>query len=423
MPPSRATDPSKPMIGKRGAKTRAASVAKPAARKRNTSVTHGSSVLAASLPGTAPVEESAFPASDEKLIPFDSVQHADSGVVARTYVGDCRGIIPHIPECKAGTVDLIFADPPFNWKRAYDEWDDEMTHKDYLDFTYRWLDLCIDSLRPGGSLWVNIPDDWAAEIVIRLKYHASPARQMHMVNWCIWHYRFGQNTTIRFINSKVHALYFVKPGGVATWNADAVLEESDRRAIYSDARTESKNDGMPAGMRVPMDVWYGKYMGRVQGNSKERRGYHDNQLPEMYLARVIRACSNKGDMVMDPFLGSGTTGVVAHALGRHFIGTEFSEKNATSAMDRIRVGPIRDVEGIGQSTAIFGQRGKQRTAGTDSESENDSDDIIPKPKPTRTPRTKQSAADAKASAVTKPKGKPGRARKDIGKETPVMWNT
>jgi len=309
------------------------------------------------------------PGADGSLRPDITLTHPASGAEARVYIGDCRDVLPRIPEVAKGKVDLVFADPPFNWNRAYDEWDDRMKDSEYLEFTYRWLDLCVDALRPGGAMWVNIPDDWAAEIVVHLKQ-----RRMGMVNWCVWHYRFGQNTTARFINSKVHALYFVKPGTVNhTWNPGAVLEQSDRRAVYFDPRTESKNDGMPAGMRVPMDVWYGKFWGRVQGNSKERRGYHDNQLPEMYLARVVRATSNEGDLVLDPFLGSGTTGVVAHALGRRFIGVEYSEKNAKSACARIAEGPIRDVHAMGQSTAIFGSRRKKpsappnQSAGTDEE--------------------------------------------------------
>lgn len=294
----------------------------------------------------------------DDIRPTHTLNHGTSGVAARVYVGDCRDILPRIPECAAGKVDLVFADPPFNWNRAYDKWDDQMSDQEYLDFTFKWIDLCYDALRPGGAMWINIPDDWAAEIVCHLKHPKDPKRRMLLVNWCIWHYRFGQNTTTRFINSKVHALYFVKAGSGYTWNPGAVLEESDRRAIYFDARTESKNDGMPAGMRVPMDVWYGKFWGRVQGNSKERRGYHDNQLPEVYLARVVRATSHEGDLVLDPFLGSGTTGVVAHALGRRFIGVEYSEKNAASAVERMRSGPVRDVQAMGQSTAIFGSRRK-----------------------------------------------------------------
>jgi site-specific DNA-methyltransferase (adenine-specific) len=105
-----------------------------------------------------------------------------------------------------------------------------------------------------------------------------------------------------------------------------------------------------------MDVWYGQYWGRIQGNNKERRIGHDNQLPEVYLERVVRACSNPGDLVMDPFLGSGTTGVIAHALGRNFIGTEFSKENAKRAIERMKSGPIRLGALEGQSSAIFEKR-------------------------------------------------------------------
>ena len=280
---------------------------------------------------------------------------------ARVYVGDCRELLPQIPECAAGKVDLVFADPPFNWNRAYDKWDDKLAEDEYLAFTYDWLDLCVRGLRPGGALWVNIPDDWAAEIVCFLKgrLDRKPTATMHMQNWCVWHYRFGQNSTERFINSKVHALYFTKEETDASerhWNPHEILELSDRAAIYGDKRTLSKNDGMPAKMRVPMDVWYGQFWGRVQGNNAERRHYHDNQLPEAYLERVVRACSRPGDTVLDPFLGSGTTGVLAHALGRHFIGTEFSAENAHHAVKRIKDGPVRLGASLGQSTAIFGKR-------------------------------------------------------------------
>jgi DNA modification methylase len=265
------------------------------------------------------------------------------------YVGDCRRVLAGLPKL-AEKVDLVFADPPFNWNRAYDKWDDSLPREDYLSFTRDWLDTCINVLRPGGSFWVNIPDDTAAEIVIHLK-----SRGLEMENWCIWHYRFGQNTKQRFINSKVHALWFVKPGAAHTWNASEVLEPSDRATTYFDPRTMSKNDGMPAGMRVPMDVWYGRYWGRIQGNNKERRGNHDNQLPEVYLERVIKACSNEGELVLDPFLGSGTTGVMARALKRRFIGVEFSEANAKSAFKRIKDGPVEREKADGGS-AIFAPR-------------------------------------------------------------------
>ncbi|MCA9279869.1 MAG: site-specific DNA-methyltransferase [Phycisphaeraceae bacterium] len=287
---------------------------------------------------------------------------------ARVYIGDCRDIIPTISDCQptketgAGVVDLVFADPPFNWNRAYDKWEDNMPREDFLEFTYQWLNLCRIALRPGGAFWVNIPDDTAAEIVVHLKKEDDKNNQpgLEMINWCIWHYRFGQNTKSRFINSKVHALYFVKPDPTGTfertWDTSEILEPTDRATTYFDPRTLSKRDGMPAGKRVPLDVWYGPYWGRIQGNNKERRHGHDNQLPEAYLERVILATSKPGDLVMDPFLGSGTTGVVAHALNRRFIGTEFSKDNAARCIQRIKAGPVNLGKARGVSTAIHQAR-------------------------------------------------------------------
>lgn len=116
-------------------------------------------------------------------------------------------------------------------------------------------------------------------------------------------------------------------------------------------------------MRVPMDVWYGKYWGRIQGNNKERRHQHHNQIPEAYLERVILACSNVGGLVLDPFLGSGTTSTVARALSRHSIGIEYGQANAVQAWDRIiNVGMIPRGDNSPQSTALFPVRRKQSIA-------------------------------------------------------------
>lgn len=324
-------------------------------------------------------------------------KHATKDGNSRVWVGDCRPILATLPEVQAGKVDLVFADPPFNWNRGYDKWNDAMPRQDYLAFTREWLDVCRRALRPGGAFWINIPDDTCAEIVMHLKAPGADGQPaLEMENWCIWHYRFGQNTREKFISSKVHALYFVKPGGLhenapggRTWRPERVLEATDRATTYFDPRTFDKKDGMPGGKRVPLDVWYGPYWGRIQGNNKERRPGHDNQLPEVYLARVIQACSDEGDLVMDPFLGSGTTGVIAHALKRRFIGCEYSAENAKRAFERIESGPIRPPDvpppssGIhkarGASTKVIDQfQGLAAAAGSE---------VRPKPRRTRTAKT------------------------------------
>ncbi len=142
-----------------------------------------------------------------------------------------------------------------------------------------------------------------------------------------------------------------------------MLEPSDRATVYFDPRTMAKETNK--GMRVPMDVWYGQYWGRIQGKNKDRRHLHHNQIPEVYLERVIRACSNPGDLVLDPFLGSGTTGTVARALGRRSIGIEVSVANAESAWERIeKVGMIRTGDAAGRSSAIVGPRKRRKSPTT-----------------------------------------------------------
>ncbi|MGA1708120.1 MAG: DNA-methyltransferase, partial [Phycisphaerales bacterium] len=229
-------------------------------------------------------------------------------------------------------------------------WKDGMPREAYERFTYDWLDGCIECLAPHGALWVNIPDDTAAEIVMHLK-----RRGLAMINWCVWHFRFGQCRDSSFISSKVHALYFVKDAKRRTWNPDAVLEPSDRATVYGDPRTLAKETNK--GMRVPMDVWYGPYWGRVQGNNTERRHLHHNQIPEVYLERVVLSCSNEGDLVLDPFCGSGTTATVARAWNRRAVTIEFSEGNAASAWERIsEIGMVRKGASQGVSTAIAPKR-------------------------------------------------------------------
>jgi len=246
------------------------------------------------------------------------------------YTGDCRQVLAQLPK---GSVDPIFADPPFNWDVAYGGWNDAQPREEYLAFTCEWMDACISILAESGSFWVNIPDDTAAEVVLHLKQ-----RGLVMINWCIWHFRFGQHRVGNFIVSKVHALYFARDRQDRVWNPNEVLEPSDRAAIYDDPRTrETKQPGL----RVPLDVWYGPNWGRIQGNNRERRRNHQNQIPEVYLERVIRACSNQGQLVLDPFLGSGTTCTVARALRRRSIGIEFSDGIAASAFERIQAGPVR----------------------------------------------------------------------------------
>ena len=245
------------------------------------------------------------------------------------YLGDCRQVLPILPE--AGTVDLVFADPPFNWDVNYGDWDDSMPREDYEQFTHQWLDACIEVLAPNGSLWVNIPDDSAAEIVLHLK-----SRGLTMVNWCIWHFRFGQCRNSGFITSKVHALYFCKDPA----RTGSGIRIRHPRAVRSGRASTAMRERWP---RIRTRECVSRWMSGTastgvgsRGTTRNDEATHQNQIPEVYLERVIESCSNEGSLVLDPFAGSGTTCTVARVAGSSLdLHRIFIRTIAASAWERI----------------------------------------------------------------------------------------
>jgi DNA modification methylase len=251
--------------------------------------------------------------------------------LAQVYIGDCRDVLKQLP---AGRFDLVFADPPFNYEVKYGIWNDGLPWDEYERFTAAWIDLAIERLSERGSIVINVPDEIASFIDQHITKHWGLPR----INWCIWHYRFGQCTDTRFIRSKVHVLHYAYNEACRIWRPERILEASDRASKYNDKRTQETET---PGLRCPFDVWYGSHMGRIQGNNAERNPLHPNQLPEKYLERVILALTDPGSLVLDPFLGSGTSLTVAHALDRPAIGIEVNTLFAASAFERIKKGPVR----------------------------------------------------------------------------------
>ena len=226
---------------------------------------------------------------------------------------------------------IIFADPPFNIKQDYVGYNDNLTSVEYENFTNKWIKSCENILK-NGILAIHCSDE-----LVKLILNTCT---LPRIAWIIWHYRFGQHNHHNWINSKAHCLIFGK--GTWKWNPEQILVDSDRQSIYNDHRTQQTT--LP-GKRVPLDVWGipsdGPYWGRIQGNNKERRHLHPNQLPEVYLERLIKAYSNEGDLILDPFAGSGTTIVVGLALKRKCIGIEISKPYCQSIEERIRIGSVR----------------------------------------------------------------------------------
>lgn len=250
------------------------------------------------------------------------------------WAGDCVQQLARVPE---GAVDLAFADPPFNIGYEYDVYHDRRAKAEYLDWTDRWLDAVRRVLKPTGSLWLAIGDEYAAEIKIKLDKLGLTMR-----NWVVWHYTFGVNCTKKFNRSHAHLLYYVVDPKAFTFNADAVRVPSARQTTYADRRAN------PVG-KLPDDTWVLRpqetaehfrsdgdtwSVSRVCGTFKERTG-HPCQMPEALLERVIRVSSNERDLVLDPFAGSGTTLVAAKRLGRKYLGVELSPDYADAVQERL----------------------------------------------------------------------------------------
>jgi len=231
--------------------------------------------------------------------------------------GDCIEILRTAKEPFA---DLVFADPPFNIGYKYDKYHDEKASDKYLAWTREWIGACARVLKPHGSFYIAIGDEYAANVKL-----IADECGLVMRNWVIWHYTFGQQLKRKFARSHTHILYFVKDAKSFTFNDGMVRVISDRQKKYNDGRAN------PAG-KMPDDVW-DEYP-RVCGTFRERTGF-PCQMPESLLARIIRASSNEGDWVLDPFCGSGTTAVVTHKLNRSFTTFDISEEYVQAARKRI----------------------------------------------------------------------------------------
>jgi site-specific DNA-methyltransferase (adenine-specific) len=250
----------------------------------------------------------------------------------------CKDCIEGLNELHSQSVDLAFADPPFNIGYEYDVYDDSQDYERYLHWTRQWMAAVCQILKPTGSFWAAIGDEYAAE----MKLIAQRDLELTCRSWVVWYYTFGVNCTKKFSRSHAHLFHFVKDPKKFTFNDTAIRVPSARQMVYADGRAK------PEG-RLPDDTWILRpqdldgfkpdedtwYFPRVAGTFKERAGFHGCQMPEQLLGRIIRLSSNPGDLVLDPFAGSGTTLAVAKKLGRRWIGFEISEKYAQKARDRI----------------------------------------------------------------------------------------
>jgi DNA modification methylase len=238
------------------------------------------------------------------------------------------------------SVDLAFADPPFNIGFQYDVYDDSREGDEYVTWCREWIGEVVRVLKADGTFWLAIGDEYAADLKVMMQ------RELHLVcrSWVVWYYTFGVNCKAKFTRSHAHLFYMVKDPKQFTFDGDSIRIPSARQLVYGDSRANPKGrlpddtwilrpQDLPAGFQPLEDTWY---FPRVAGTFKERAGFHGCQMPEQLLGRIIRACSREEETVLDPFAGSGTTLAVAKKLNRHFIGFELSADYSRMVKHRLR---------------------------------------------------------------------------------------
>ena len=227
------------------------------------------------------------------------------------------------------TIDLIFIDPPYNIGKNFagrkDKWN---TDGDYLEWCYQWIDLCIQKLKPNGAMYLMTSTQFMPyfDLYVRDK--------MTILSRIVWSYDSSGVQAKNFFGSMYEPILFcVKNKNNYTFNAEDIFVEaktgSKRRLI--DYR---KNPPQPYKTeKVPGNVWD---FPRVRYRMEEYEN-HPTQKPVALLERIIKASSNPGDQVLDPFCGTFTTCYVAQLLGRRFIGMEIQEEYFKIGLRRLGI--------------------------------------------------------------------------------------
>jgi site-specific DNA-methyltransferase (adenine-specific) len=274
--------------------------------------------------------------------PSDEVQLHFENKSGKLFLGDS---LKWLASLESGAVDLVFADPPYNIKKA--DWDDFESHDEYVDWSKQWLREASRVLKINGTLFVcNF-----SEILADVKVAAMPF--FKGCRWIVWHYKNKANLGSDWGRSHESIVHFRK-------SKNFQLNIDDIRISYG-AHTLK----YPAHPQAETSQ-YGK-----NGNSKEREHWlphpkgakpkdvmdipttcngmnektlHPTQKPEELLRRLVLAASNPGDLVIDPFSGSGTTAVVCEQLNRRWMACDCNVQYNEWAMGRLNAVPKKPIE-------------------------------------------------------------------------------
>jgi len=242
--------------------------------------------------------------------------------------GDCRELLKSVPK---NSVKLIITSPPYNLEKKYGVYDDNVSLDDWTKLIDETLKVSYDVLTPNGSFFLNlspIPNKKTSEIIPleSIAWQLGKKNRYFLRNTIVWHFNNMQNCVNRLSGRWESILWFVKDIKNYVFNLEdvriPVITKNDKRFDASRGRN-------------PTDVWY---FDRVNNMTKKKFGIDAPCVyPLSMIERIIRMSSNVEDLVLDPFLGSGTTLVACKRLGRSGLGFEIDEKYEKVIMKRLEI--------------------------------------------------------------------------------------
>lgn len=244
----------------------------------------------------------------------------------RIFLGDALEILSGIPD---ESVDLVFVDPPYNIGKNFagrkDKW---KTDDEYLAWCYQWIDLCIRKVKPDGSLYIMTSTQFMPYFDLYVR------NKLTVLSRIVWAYdSSGVQAKKHYGSMYEPVLYCVKDKNRYTFNADDILVEAKtgaRRKLIDYRKTPPQPYKTE---KVPGNVWS---FSRVRYRMDEYEN-HPTQKPVSLMERIIKASSNPGDLVLDPFSGTFTTCYVAQKLGRRFLGIEIQEEYFKIGLRRLEI--------------------------------------------------------------------------------------
>ena len=281
----------------------------------------------------------------EKCITINQKVGIDN-ILGKTILGNCLTVIPLLP---SRFVDLMIADPPYNLDKDFNGKKFKKTSEEsYAQYTEEWVSKTIPLLKPNATIYVCC--DWGSSSAIEsvLKKHFK------VRNRITWQREKGRGALRNWKNS-MEDIWFATNSNTYTFNVEDV---KIRRKVLAPYRNEGKpkdwaeTENGNFRTTYPSNFWDDI---SVPFWSMEENTAHVTQKPEKLLAKLILASSNTGDIVFDPFLGSGTTSVTAKKLGRNFVGIEIDKQYCVWAEKRLEMaGNNKTIQGY--ADGVFWER-------------------------------------------------------------------